>query len=160
MGFFLAGLSLGLAFALALTGVAVSGGGYPLAFALVASGPIVGGALAWWVVRDTPNVVTSRAGGERFAGAVLRNRPAMLVIAGYTFHSWELLGMWAWTPAFLAACFVATGSALDRGAGLGAYMTSLFHVTGMIAALMAGGLADPFGRAPGILIMATVSTAR
>src|SRR5258707_5126033 len=117
MGFFLAGLSLGLAFALALTGVAVSGGGYPLAFALVASGPIVGGALAWWVVRDTPNVVTSRAGGERFAGAVLRNRPAMLVIAGYTFHSWELLGMWAWTPAFLAACFLATGSALDRCAG-------------------------------------------
>jgi len=37
--------------------------------------------------------------------------------------------MWAWTPAFLAACFVAAGSDLTRGAGLGAYMTSLFHVT-------------------------------
>ena len=115
MGFFLAGHSLGLALALALTGIAVSRGGYPLAFALVAAGPIVGGGLAWWVVRDTPNVVTPRAGGERFAGAVLRNRPAMLVIAGYTFHSWELLGMWAWTPAFLAACFVATGSTSIAG---------------------------------------------
>jgi MFS family permease len=158
MGFFLAGHSLGLAFALALTGVAVSRGGYPLAFALVASGPIVGGALAWWVVRDTPNVVTSRAGGERFAGAVLRNRPAMLVIAGYTFHSWELLGMWAWTPAFLAACFVATGSALDRGAGLGAYMASLFHVTGMLASMLAGVLADRLGRIPVMLMMASLST--
>ena len=158
MGFFLAGHSLGLAFALALTGVAGSRGGYPLAFALVASGPIVGGALAWWVVRDTPNVVTSRAGGERFAGAVLRNRPAMLVIAGYTFHSWELLGMWAWTPAFLAACFVATGSALDRGAGLGAYMASLFHVTGMLASMLAGVLADRLGRIPVMLMMASLST--
>ena len=146
MGFFLAGHSLGLALALAVTGIAVSRGGYPLAFALVAAGPIVGGALAWWVVRDTPNVVTPRAGGERFAGAVLHNRPAMLVIAGYTFHSWELLGMWAWTPAFLAACFVATGSSLDRGAGLGAYMTSLFHVTGMLASMLAGILADRYDR--------------
>jgi len=157
MGFFLAGHSLGLALALALTGIAVSRGGYPFAFALVAAGPIVGGGLAWWVVRDTPNVVTPRAGGERFGGAVLRNRPAMLVIAGYTFHSWELLGMWAWTPAFLAACFVATGSTLDRGAGLGAYMTSLFHVTGMLASMLAGILADRLGRVPVMLMMASLS---
>ena len=159
MGFFLGGHSLGLALALALTGVAVSRGGYPLAFALIATGPIVGGVLAWWVVRDTPNVVTPRSGGERFAGAVLHNRPAMLVIAGYTFHSWELLGMWAWTPAFLAACFVATGSALDRGAGLGAYMTSLFHVTGMLASMLAGVLADRLGRVPVMLMMASLSAA-
>ena len=92
--------------------------------------------LAWLAVRSTANVVTPRAGGQRFGGEVLKNRPAMLVIAGYTFHSWELLGMWAWMPAFLAACFVAAGSELTRGAGLGAYMTSLFHVTGMIASLM------------------------
>src|SRR5512144_2726863 len=131
--------------------------GHSLAFALVAAGPIVGGGLAWWVVRDTPNVVTPRAGGERFAGAVLRNRPAMLVIAGYTFHSWELLGMWAWTPAFLAACFVATGSTLDRGAGLGAYVTSLFHVTGMLASMLAGILADRLGRVPVMLMMASLS---
>ena len=157
MGYFLAGHSLGLALALALTGVAVSRGGYPLAFALTGAGPIVGGALAWWVMRDTPNVVTPRGGGQRFAGAVLRNRPAMLVIAGYTFHSWELLGMWAWTPAFLAACFVAMGSELTRGAGLGAYMTSLFHLTGMLAAMVAGILADRLGRAPVMLAMASLS---
>ena len=81
----------------------------------------------------------------------------MLVIAGYTFHSWELLGMWAWTPTFLAACFVAAGSELTRGAGLGAYMTALFHVTGMLAALLAGAFADRFGRTPVIFVMATVS---
>ena len=159
MGAYLAGHSLGLAVALVLAGIAIPRGGYVLAFWWLACGPVVGGVLAWLAVRSTANVVTPRAGGQRFGGEVLKNRPAMLVIAGYTFHSWELLGMWAWTPAFLAACFVAAGSDLTRGAGLGAYMTSLFHVTGMIAALMAGVLADRFGRAPVILVMATISAA-
>jgi len=159
MGAYLAGHSLGLAMALVLAGIAIPRGGYVLAFWWLACGPVVGGVLAWLAVRATANVVTPRAGGQRFGGEVLKNRPAMLVIAGYTFHSWELLGMWAWTPAFLAACFVAAGSDLTRGAGLGAYMTSLFHVTGMIAALMAGVLADRFGRAPVILVMATISAA-
>jgi MFS family permease len=157
MGTYLAGHSLGLAVALMLAGVAIPRGGYVLAFWLLASGPVVGGVLAWLAVRSTANVVTPRARGQRFGGEVLKNRPAMLVIAGYTFHSWELLGMWAWTPAFLAACFVASGSELTRGAGLGAYMTSLFHLTGMIASLLAGVFADRFGRTPVILLMASVS---
>src|SRR5260370_5317606 len=87
MGFFLAGHSLRLAFALALTGLAVSRGGYPLAFALVASGPIIGGALAGWVRRDTPNVATCRARGLRFPGAVLRKPPTLQRTARYTFHT-------------------------------------------------------------------------
>jgi MFS family permease len=159
MGMYLAGHSLGLAFALVLAGAAIPRGGYVLAFWLLAAGPILGGALAWLAMRSTANVVTLRAGGQRFGSEVLKNRPAMLIIAGYTCHSWELLGMWAWTPAFLAACFVAAGSELTRGAGLGAYMTSLFHLTGMIASLLAGIFADRFGRAPVILLMASISAA-
>jgi len=157
MGAYLAGHSLGLALALLLAGATIPRGGYVLAFWLLASGPVVGGAVAWLAVQSTVNVITARAHGQRFGGEVLKNRPAMLVIAGYTLHSWELLGMWAWTPAFLAACFVAGGSALTRGAGLGAYMTSLFHLTGMAASLLAGLFADRFGRTPVILTMAAVS---
>jgi len=130
-----------------------------LAFWLLASGPVIGGVLAWRAVQSTTNVITARHRDQRFGAEVLKNRPAMLVIAGYTMHSWELLGMWAWTPAFLAACFVAAGSELTRGAGLGAYMTSLFHLTGMAASLLAGVFADRFGRTPVILAMAAVSAA-
>jgi MFS family permease len=157
MGAYLAGHSLGLALALLVAGAAIPRGGYVLAFWLLAFGPVVGGALAWFAVQSTTDVVTTRDRGQRFGGEVLKNRPAMLVIAGYTMHSWELLGMWAWTPAFLAACFVATGSELTRGAGLGAYLTSLLHLTGMAASLLAGLFADRFGRTPVILAMATVS---
>lgn len=159
MGAYLAGHSLGLALALVLAGAAIPRGGYVLTFWLLALGPVVGGAIAWVAVGSTANIIPPRATGQRFAGEVLRNRPAMLVIAGYTFHSWELLGMWAWTPAFLAACFVAAGTELTRSAGLGAYITSLFHLTGMVAALLAGMFADRFGRTPVILIMAAVSAA-
>ena len=159
MGAYLAGHSLGLALALVLAGAAIPRGGYVLTFWLLALGPVVGAAVAWVAVGSTANIIPPRATGQRFGGEVLRNRPAMLVIAGYTFHSWELLGMWAWTPAFLAACFVATGTELTRGAGLGAYITSLFHLTGMVAALLAGVFADRFGRTPVILIMATISAA-
>jgi MFS family permease len=52
---------------------------------------------------------------------------------------------------------VATGSSLDRGAGLGAYMTALFHVTGMLASMLAGILADRLGRVPVMLMMASLS---
>jgi MFS family permease len=159
MGAYLAGHSLGLALALMLAGAAIPRGGYVLAFWLLALGAVAGGVLAWIAVRSTGNAIPPRATSQRFAGEVLRNRPAMLVIAGYIFHSWELLGMWAWTPAFLAACFVAAGSELTRGAGLGAYVTSLFHLTGMLAALVAGVLADRLGRTPVILAMAAMSAA-
>ena len=157
MGAYLAGHSLGLALALMLAGAAIPRGGYVLAFWLLALGAIAGGGLAWIAMHSTGNAVPPRATHQRFAGEVLRNRPAMLVLAGYIFHSWELLGMWAWTPAFLAACFVAAGAELTRGAGLGAYVTSLFHLTGMLAALVAGVFADRFGRTPVILVMAAVS---
>ena len=159
MGAYLAGHSLGLALALVLAGAAIPRGGYVLTFWLLALGPVVGAAVAWITAGSTANIIPPRVTGQRFGGEVLRNRPAMLVIAGYTFHSWELLGMWAWTPAFLAACFVAAGAELTRGAGLGAYITSLFHLTGMVAALLAGVFADRFGRTPVILIMATISAA-
>jgi MFS family permease len=159
MGAYLAGHSLGLALGLVLAGAAIPRGGYVLAFWLLALGSVVGCVVAWIAVRSTATVITPPAAGQRFVGEVLRNRPAMLVIAGYTSHSWELLGMWAWTPAFLAACFVAAGTEMTRSAGLGAYMTSLFHITGMVAAFAAGVLADRFGRTPVILLMATVSAA-
>jgi MFS family permease len=159
MGIYIAGHSLGLTVALAVAGFAMPRGGYVLAFWLLALGPLAGGVLAMLATRTTPNVFTPRAGGPRFASAVLKNRPAMLVTAGYTFHSWELLGMWAWTPTFLAACFVAAGSEHTQGAGLGAYVVALFHVTGTVAAWAGGALADRFGRTAVILAMASVSAA-
>ena len=157
MGYLLGGHSLALALALLLTGVAIPRGGYRLAFLLTGLGPVVGALMVWAVTRQTPNRVAQRSADQRITGAVLRNRPAMLVIAGYTWHAWELLGMWAWTPAFLAACLAAAGMASAQAAGLGSSVSGLFHLTGMVASLAAGVLADRFGRTQVIFAMAAVS---
>ena len=57
-------------------------------------------------LRGTPNTVHPRPPGQSvFASvpAVLANRKGMLSVWAYTAHNWELLGMWAWLPAFLTA---------------------------------------------------------
>src|SRR5262249_27859586 len=55
MGAYLAGHSLGLALALLVAGAAIPRGGYVLAFWLLASGPVIGGILAWLAVQPTAN---------------------------------------------------------------------------------------------------------
>jgi MFS family permease len=79
-------------------------------------------------------------------------------MAAYTFHSWELLGMWAWTPAFLSASLMRDGVELGRATFGGARLTALFHLTGFVASLSAGWLSDRFGRTAVIIGMLAVST--
>jgi len=93
----------------------------------------------------------------RFGGAVLRNRPAMRLILGYTFHSWELLGMWAWAPAFVAAAFAVSGTASLRAAELAAYVSASFHLMGLIASTSMGRLSDRLGRRTVLFGIASLS---
>jgi len=87
------------------------------------------------------------------------NRPAQLMIWGYVFHSWELLGMWAWTPAFVAAALAVHGATLERAAGLGASLSAIFHVMGIFASATGGALSDRWGRTAVIAGMMQVSSA-
>ena len=109
VGFFIASTSLSYAISLAITGAALPWGGYRTAFLLTCSGPLVGSLLAWITLASTPNKVFPRSKEQSFSKEVLRKKSAVLFIAAYVLHSWELLGMWAWTPAFLSACLIARG---------------------------------------------------
>src|SRR5207244_2859472 len=82
----------------------------------------------------------------------------MLLMAGYTAHSWELLGMWAWVPAFLAASFALSGSLALQSVQLGAYASSSFHVMGLFASFGMGGLSDRLGRRAVLVGCAAVAT--
>ena len=118
VGWLIASSSAGYALSLLVSGSALAWGGYPLSFFASACGPILGVVVLWLALRATPNVLHPRREGARFGTAVLRNRPAIRLILGYTFHSWELLGMWAWTPAFVAAVFAVSGAGSVRAAEL------------------------------------------
>lgn len=158
VGFFIASTSLSYAFSLGISGTALPWGGYRIAFLMTCSGPIVGFILAWITLASTLNKIYPRRQEQKFSKEVLRNKPALLYISAYTLHSWELLGMWAWTPAFLSACLMSKGSEAWAAAGGGSQIVGLFHIMGMLASLTMGTLSDRLGRAFLILFVAGLST--
>jgi MFS family permease len=159
VGFFIASTSCGYALSLAISGAAIPVGGYELSFLLTCLGPILGWFLAWITLRRTVVPAPGRRKEQRFTREVLGNRPAMLLIWGYTCHNWELLGMWSWTPAFLAACLALTGSTQVSAAGYGAFITASFHFVGLLASFSMGALSDRMDRARILLILAAASMA-
>jgi len=157
MGFFIASSSFGYALSLFLSGIALPIGGYKLSFLLTCLGPLVGSILAWITLSETEVPAAKRQQGQKFIKDVLGNRSAKLLISGYTFHSWELLGMWSWTPAFLTGCLAISGIEASRAAGFGAYITALFHAAGLLASFSMGLLSDHLGRARVIIVMSSIS---
>ena len=158
-GFFLAATSIGYAGSLFITGAVLARWGWRAALIAASLGPALGAIAAAWTVWGTPTRVHPRAAGQGFTSEVLKNPGAILLMAAYTFHSWELLGMWAWTPAFLSAALMREGIELGRATGGGARVTALFHLTGFVASMTAGYLSDRFGRTTVIIAMLGVSTA-
>jgi MFS family permease len=159
VGSFIASTSLGYALSLGISGAALPWGGYRMSFLLTCLGPLVGFFLALATLGSTPNRVFPRGQEQRFSTEVLRNTAAMLFIGAYALHCWELLGMWAWTPAFLSACLTAHNSELQKAVGSGAYIVALFHLTGMGASLSMGTLSDKLGRPLLILLVSSISSA-
>lgn len=157
VGVFIASTSCGYAVSLLISGVALPAGGYRLSFLLTCLGPLLGWAVAWWTLRSTVVPAARRRKGQRFTREVLAHRPTMLLIWGYVFHNWELLGMWAWTPAFLAACLALAGSTHTDAAGSGAFMTALFHGVGLLASFSMGALSDRVDRTAVMLALAAIS---
>lgn len=158
-GWFLAASSLGYAAALLVGGLVISLAGWRAALFTLAAGPAGCALLAGWILKGAAPGTGVAPDGLSLGRELSGNRAAQLMIAGYTFHSWELLGMWAWTPAFMAAVLGNHGLDVDRSAGLGANLAALYHVMGMVASGVGGWLSDRWGRTGVILLMMTVSTA-
>lgn len=158
-GFFIASTSLGYVLSLGLSGLTIPLGGYRLSFLVTGICPIVGAILSWVTLVNTRMSPVRRQKKHRFKKEILENRPAMLLIGGYTCHNWELLGMWAWTPAFLASWLAMNGTGeLSSATGFGSYLAAAFHVVGLIASFTMGSLSDRLGRVRVIMILSGIST--
>ena len=158
MGYYIAAASLGYALSLAGTSVLAALGGPAAGFMLAACGALLGLLLAAYTLRATPNIVAAAAGGSSLASMrwCWNNKPARYAILAYALHAWELLGMWAWLPAFLSAAMAAhsgPSSALVSGATLAA----LTHLISMAGSMGGGILSDRWGRTRAILLMAVAS---
>lgn len=163
MGAFIAAASLGYAVGLVGASVLAEFLGSTGGFLLAAMGALLGQVLAMRGLRQTPNVVVpASARGPMISLASLRflwhHKPARYNVIGYTFHAWELLGMWAWLPAFLAAA-----AAIHQGGeagGLvvaGAALAALTHLVSMVGSLAGGSWSDRWGRTQVVLAMSLSS---
>lgn len=159
MGWVIASSSLSHAAALVIAGIALPRGGYALAFLVAGIGTVAGALVVLLALRGTPNVVHPRRAGMHMRSEVLRNPEAMRLTVGYTFHSWELLGMWAWAPAFLAASLAASGTSAIRAVQVGSYIAASFHVVGLLASSSMGHLSDRLGRRRVLFALAATSAA-
>jgi MFS family permease len=160
MGFLIAGSSAGYAICLGVAGLALQFTDWRGALAAVAFLPIVSWLTGVAVLRGTPNVVHPRPGGEPLLAslpAVLRNRRGMLSIWAYTFHNWELLGIWAWLPAFLTAALLLHGS--GEAATLALMFAALTYIANIAGSIIGGTMADRWGRTHTILLWSCVSLA-
>jgi MFS family permease len=162
MGYLIAGSSAGYAICLAVAGLALKFTDWRGALAVVAVLPVISWLLGVWVLRTTQNRVHPRPAGESLLGslpAVWRNRRGMLSIWGYSFHNWELLGLWAWLPAFLTAALVYRGHSPAEAAGWALLFTSLTYVANIAGSIVGGTMADRWGRTQTILLWSSVSLA-
>ncbi len=158
VGWFLASSSIGYVLALVVGGLVVARAHWRAAIFVLALGPLLCLGLALVLFRDASRRAPAQSAPFAFHADLSGNRPAQLMIAGYVFHSWELLGMWAWTPAFMAAALAAHGIARERSAGLGASLSALFHIMGAVAAGAGGWLSDRWGRTAVIAGMMAISS--
>jgi len=158
LGWLIASSSFGSACSLLIAGLTLSGGNYPLTFMVTSAGPLIGLVLGWFALRSTPNMVHHRGGDLHFRAEVLKNPQATRLITSYIFHNWELLAMWAWTPAFMTASLAASGSSAGRAVAGGAFVASSFHVMGLLASSTMGRLSDHLGRRRVLVALAAIST--
>jgi len=162
MGMLIAASSAGYAVALGIAALVLMFAGWRAALGAIAALPLAAWVLALACTRQTPNVVHPRPGGEPLLAAlpaVLKNRKGMLSVWGYTFHNWELLGLWAWLPAFLTAALVGSGVSTAEAAATGLAFAALTYVANIGGSIAGGTMADRWGRTQTILLWSCVSLA-
>ncbi len=158
MGFFIGAGSIGHAGSLMATGWIATHYGWAAAFWATSWGSVLGAVIPFLVLRGMEEKKPEPE-ERKFKKEILTNRPALLMIAGYSAHAWELEGMRAWTPAFLIACYLALGSTKDHAIQAGSSFSSALYVMGVFSTLLAGYLSDRLGRTTVIIAMMAVSIA-
>ena len=154
MGWLIASTSIGYCTSLGATALGIGIGGWQAGFLLSGLLPALGALMLVAAIAPFANRIHPRPAQGRLRDELVHNRESRLLIAGYIAHSWELLGMWAWIPAFLAAGFALQGAAVSGATVSGAWLSALLHAVGAVAAFTMGRLSDRAGRRPVLVVLA------
>lgn len=160
MGFLLAASSASFALCFGIASLVLKFTGWRNTLAVIAVLPLLAWMIALATMHGTPNIVHPRPAGEKLwtaLRAVVRSRRSMLSILGYSFHNWELLGMWAWLPAFLTFALVTHGVSGAQAASASVALTALTYLANIGGNIVGGTMADRWGRTQTILVWSCIS---
>jgi MFS family permease len=110
-------------------------------------------ALFLLAVREGPYQAPSARVSMAGLGRVVADRGVVLATAGYLGHMWELYAMWSWIALFWAA--VAAQHALPSV--ISSVMAFLAVAAGALGCVVAGSLADRFGRTTVTMVAMVIS---
>jgi MFS family permease len=160
MGLMLASSSASFALCFMVIGLTLKFTDWRGALIAVALFPVLAWIIALVTMRKTDDIIHPRPAGERAwtaMPAILANKKSMLSILGYSFHNWELLGMWAWLPAFLTVAVNAHGSGTAAALSISLAMTALTYIANIGGSLAGGAMADSWGRTKTIFLWSCIS---
>lgn len=161
MGWYLAAGSLGYALSLALIAVIPASLGWRAGLLAAAAGAVIGSALLHFALRGVANRPAAHDAAAPLAGLdeLVRNKAAVNCVLAYTAHCWELLGMWAWLPAFVTAAAIAHagGASPALAGGIGIGIAAVSHLVSALGSIAGGGLSDRHGRAT-VMMVATLAS--
>ncbi len=159
MGLFLGASSMGYALSLAVVAGFSHVQNWRLGLLVASSCTVAGMLLTVPALRrmrppaPPAPVGTVREGTWHALKETVRDKPAMAGNWAYAFHCWELMALWAWLPAYLAA---STGGAPSwQGAGIA--LAALAHLASVFGSIAGGAASDRFGRAR-IMMVATLAS--
>lgn len=157
IGWLIASTSIGYAFSIALTGLCVGLSGWRLAFMTTGLLPVVGTVILTAAIISLPNVIHPRMPGSDLWKQLKQNHSARQLLAGYASHNWELLGMWAWAPTFIAASFVLNGATTVMATQWSAHFITVLYLSSAVAAYTMGRLSDRMGRRTVLIWVAVIA---
>jgi MFS family permease len=120
-------------------------------------GVFLGVALSFVVFKNYRFSPSLKMPDETYVTAVVKNKPAMLMILGYGSHMWEMYGMRSWLAPFFTATLISYGFAGGKATGWGATASALIVGVGTLSTAITGGISDRLGRTKTISIVMVAS---
>jgi MFS family permease len=156
VGWTLAGMSAGYVMSILVANAMLAVADYRMSFAVTAGIAMIGSALSIAATRNASDQVAQADMIETPHGRLWK-RQARLLTLGYVGHVWELLGAWAWVPAFLTASLLSHGRM--TGIEVGIWTAVALHVSGFFGSFLSGYAADRFGARPVLVAFALLGAA-
>ena len=157
IGIYVGSLVMGASLSLLITGTITSLTDWRTAFVCCSIGVFLGVVLSFAVFKGYRFSPDCKQPDETYMTAVVKNRPAMLMILGYGSHMWEMYGMRSWLAPFFTATLIQYGFAGGKATGWGATASALIVGVGAFSTAITGGLSDRIGRTKTISIVMVAS---